>query len=392
MATNIRVQKHLSKGNQGIAEPAQNQQPGSDLTNYKGIYFAEEPGQKFQEKSTGAHFEFIDMCRRLNIAQEQRKRREARERATEDINRGEEEDIGRMQEKMRSKLKESRDQQFMNRRESDREASSRNIIHGGLPQQGFGTVGGPLQHPLPTYGHAGGEQVIHKSMDQGSFDKIAIHGNTQNPKLHSKVPSIVRRGGNRDPGYSLRLPRSKEGDKAADSGDINCNININPNIEQRKRGNNSSIIERVPNLIRHKAELEMILANKTVNRKHIDRNNSLKQSASFKQTSTTVDTMNTGYGDNSGGYLNQGNTNNEEGSVIYIIYYLGLMQIINHLKTAIQRSWSVKKKKKKVSQGRREQLTPRRPSAHICRIYIYIYIYITSIGCKDTNKGLTSSN
>ena len=37
-----------------------------DLENYKGIYFNDDPGRKFQDELTGAHFEFSDMCGRLD--------------------------------------------------------------------------------------------------------------------------------------------------------------------------------------------------------------------------------------------------------------------------------------------------------------------------------------
>ena len=36
-----------------------------DLSNYKGIFFDEQPGQKYQDEKTGAHFEYSDICRRL---------------------------------------------------------------------------------------------------------------------------------------------------------------------------------------------------------------------------------------------------------------------------------------------------------------------------------------
>jgi|TARA_B110001450_G_C17626363_1_gene483324 hypothetical protein len=35
------------------------------LINYKGIYFEDDSGQKFQCPDTGAHFEYLDMYRRL---------------------------------------------------------------------------------------------------------------------------------------------------------------------------------------------------------------------------------------------------------------------------------------------------------------------------------------
>ena len=38
---------------------------GDDLINYKGIYFNDDPGQKYTDPDNGAHFEFKDMCRRM---------------------------------------------------------------------------------------------------------------------------------------------------------------------------------------------------------------------------------------------------------------------------------------------------------------------------------------
>ena len=35
------------------------------MINYKGIYFEDDSGQKFQCPETGAHFEYLDMYRRL---------------------------------------------------------------------------------------------------------------------------------------------------------------------------------------------------------------------------------------------------------------------------------------------------------------------------------------
>lgn len=38
---------------------------GVDLINYKGIYFDDDSGQKYQCPDSGAHFEYLDMFRRL---------------------------------------------------------------------------------------------------------------------------------------------------------------------------------------------------------------------------------------------------------------------------------------------------------------------------------------
>ena len=36
-----------------------------NLMNYKGIYFEDDPNNKYTCPKTGAHFEFTDMCGRL---------------------------------------------------------------------------------------------------------------------------------------------------------------------------------------------------------------------------------------------------------------------------------------------------------------------------------------
>ena len=36
-----------------------------DFNNYRGIYYEDEPGRKYQDPDTGAHFNFKDMYQRL---------------------------------------------------------------------------------------------------------------------------------------------------------------------------------------------------------------------------------------------------------------------------------------------------------------------------------------
>lgn len=43
-----------------------------DATNYKGLY-AGEPKEKFMDPDTGAHFEYEDLYRRIEIMKERRK-------------------------------------------------------------------------------------------------------------------------------------------------------------------------------------------------------------------------------------------------------------------------------------------------------------------------------
>jgi hypothetical protein len=64
------------EGNNGGHEQKQGEAngggEGDDLINYKGIYFNDDTGQKYTCPETGAHFEFNDMCRRLNRIMQKR--------------------------------------------------------------------------------------------------------------------------------------------------------------------------------------------------------------------------------------------------------------------------------------------------------------------------------
>ena len=44
-----------------------------EITHYKGIYFNDEEGQKYTCPISGAHFEFNDMCRRVQSIKQRRK-------------------------------------------------------------------------------------------------------------------------------------------------------------------------------------------------------------------------------------------------------------------------------------------------------------------------------
>lgn len=37
-----------------------------DFGNYKGIFYDDDPTTKYQDPDTGAHFDFNDICKRLN--------------------------------------------------------------------------------------------------------------------------------------------------------------------------------------------------------------------------------------------------------------------------------------------------------------------------------------
>lgn len=42
------------------------------MVNYKGVYFGDD-NDKFQEEGTGAHFRYIDICKRMEVAKDQRR-------------------------------------------------------------------------------------------------------------------------------------------------------------------------------------------------------------------------------------------------------------------------------------------------------------------------------
>ena len=57
-----------------------NQNNAADLINYKGIYYDDDSGVKFQCPITGAHFEYVDMFRRLKKIFNQRQKQEKAEK------------------------------------------------------------------------------------------------------------------------------------------------------------------------------------------------------------------------------------------------------------------------------------------------------------------------
>ena len=62
-----------------MADAHQDDVDDIDFANYKGIYAEEEGDQKYTCPITGAHFEFNDLCRRMNKILLHRKRLEEQE-------------------------------------------------------------------------------------------------------------------------------------------------------------------------------------------------------------------------------------------------------------------------------------------------------------------------
>jgi len=48
------------------------------LENYRGMFYNEEPGQRYQDELTGAHFQYEDMCRRLKVLKSQIMKKESK--------------------------------------------------------------------------------------------------------------------------------------------------------------------------------------------------------------------------------------------------------------------------------------------------------------------------
>jgi hypothetical protein len=70
---NQQQQAQVNKGDQ-------NNEATNDLINYKGIYFEDDSGQKYQCPETGAHFEYLDMYRRLKKVNNLREKTDADEK------------------------------------------------------------------------------------------------------------------------------------------------------------------------------------------------------------------------------------------------------------------------------------------------------------------------
>ena len=60
-------------GGEGNGLEADSDVDDLDFQNFKGIYFGEDPNRKYQCPETGAHFEYFDLCKRMNKMKELRK-------------------------------------------------------------------------------------------------------------------------------------------------------------------------------------------------------------------------------------------------------------------------------------------------------------------------------
>lgn len=126
-------------------------EPGSDsdldpvdLNNYKGMFFNDDPGQKYQDPETGAHFEYCDMCAKLKRLQKELHQKIQPEELSEAEHSEDVQDFAHhtfAEQKHNLKVKESggavKALQALLLRSKSKE--SRNAAQ-ALPEQGYGTT------------------------------------------------------------------------------------------------------------------------------------------------------------------------------------------------------------------------------------------------------------
>ncbi len=134
-----------------------------DFGHYKGMFYAGDPKDKYQDPTTGAHFDYRDMCERLRTLQR------FLEGAAAD-------EFVPPQEQKRNVLKVARD------------SDSRNPAH-ALPQQGYGTLVGrdrPRQRivirtgNLRLFSKKPGNGAVQELLRSKSFDRHAKADESRN--------------------------------------------------------------------------------------------------------------------------------------------------------------------------------------------------------------------
>ena len=111
-----------------------------DFANYKGMFYQDDPGQKYQDEVTGSHFEYNDMCRRLKRLQKEMQyiTQTTGTSASDELSNG----IDGVDEACVNVHRATNDaaQVVQASRAHGQLKESRNAVQ-ALPQQGYGTVG-----------------------------------------------------------------------------------------------------------------------------------------------------------------------------------------------------------------------------------------------------------
>ena len=246
----------------------------TELNGYKGIYFNEEPGTKFSDKATGAHFEFLDMCRRLTIASDNRNKIDAKtDWSFLDL-------VTRESESQISKQVPQEKQAFVKTKKQEeetcillnqiKEKKSRN--NGIGLQQGFATG---IQNSVPK-----SQENIHKSVDHGYFRKFPNN-------------KYIRGYDNGNPNNYLPPPGNENVPMPPQGSFIkNQLMGVVGSLRKHSKDRNSSSI-------RQKAEMELLSATGgkmhqglglglPQNGRHFERNYSIKHTNSYQQRGNTT--------------------------------------------------------------------------------------------------------
>ena len=136
---------------------------GLDLNNYKGMFY-DDPEEKYSDPITGAHFEFTNICQRLQIALKDRRETEIAEEAASCKEREIEMDSARRRESRNIMKLKMIIREKQRCRENSENSRNGNMNH--LSQQGYATGVVPAK-PHKTVIEVGGNghTNINKSMD-----------------------------------------------------------------------------------------------------------------------------------------------------------------------------------------------------------------------------------
>ncbi len=197
-----------------------------DFNNYKGMFFGDDPGQKYQDKVTGAHFEYHDMCKRLRRLQHELLPQPS---SPDDIGTDSTKEIPDGEEaKSHKTVKESGQALLLQGlMPAAQPKESRNGVQ-ALPQQGYGTVGACYNNarepPRAVATEAKNFRQFSSQLDSQSKPRAAIKTAVQAPNRSKSIDRprpFVSRATNgsamHTSGMKLRVSSTQKNAHASDS-------------------------------------------------------------------------------------------------------------------------------------------------------------------------------
>ena len=133
-----------------------------DFNNYKGMFYEDDPGSKYQDPLTGAHFEYRDMCRQLSRLQTQLEAKDQVLELSDDVDSEESDSPIECQPHLEQQTAHALKAAYALRLRSQQK-ESRNTVQ-ALPQQGYGTTG--LQKVANPVGKQRDDHTIRKHSTQ----------------------------------------------------------------------------------------------------------------------------------------------------------------------------------------------------------------------------------